>query len=83
MGTLLNNVLPMKGKEFSRTNHFIFYRTEIKGNMAWIAYDNIADISVTNWKGSVHWLESAVLIKQEGTWKIQMLHSTRINDERK
>lgn len=83
MDTLDNRISPLKNTKFARTNHFIFLRTEIKGNTAWTAYDNKADISVNDWKGTVHWLESATLVKENGFWKVQMLHSTKIDDPRK
>ena len=50
----------------------------ISGHTAWIAYVNKA--SITDASGSVNqdWLESAVLEKQAGTWKIVFMHSTRV-----
>jgi hypothetical protein len=33
-------------------------------------------------EGQAYWLESAVLIKTNSKWRIQMLHSTRIEEER-
>lgn len=34
------------GASFKRMNSFEFIRTEIKGNTAWVAYQNTADISL-------------------------------------
>jgi ketosteroid isomerase-like protein len=50
----------------------------ISGNTAWIAYVN--DGSITDASGRVNqeWLESAILEKQAGTWKIRFVHSTRV-----
>jgi ketosteroid isomerase-like protein len=51
----------------------------ISGNTAWIAYVNQG--SITDASGttvSQKWLESAVLQKQSGVWKIVFLHSTRV-----
>jgi ketosteroid isomerase-like protein len=51
----------------------------ISGNVAWIAYVNqgsITDASGTT--ASQQWLESAVLRRQAGGWKIVFMHSTRV-----
>jgi hypothetical protein len=50
----------------------------ITGNTAWIAYVNKG--SITDASGTVkqNWLESALLEKQAGTWKILFMHSTRV-----
>lgn len=50
----------------------------ISGNTAWIAYINKG--SITDASGAVNqqWLESAVLEKQRGFWKILFMHSTRV-----
>jgi ketosteroid isomerase-like protein len=50
----------------------------ITGNTAWIAYVNKG--SITDASGTVkqNWLESAVLEKQVGTWKVLFMHSTRV-----
>jgi hypothetical protein len=50
----------------------------IDGNTAWIAYVNQG--SITDASGTVNqkWLESAVLEKQAGNWKIVFMHSTRV-----
>jgi ketosteroid isomerase-like protein len=50
----------------------------ISGNTAWIAYINKG--SITDASGAVNqqWLESAVVEKQKGLWKILFMHSTRV-----
>ena len=50
----------------------------ISGKTAWIAYVNKG--SITDASGTVkqNWLESAVLEKQAGRWKIVFMHSTRV-----
>jgi hypothetical protein len=50
----------------------------INGKTAWVAYVNKG--SVTDASGTVkqNWLESAVLQKQAGVWKIVFMHSTRV-----
>jgi 2-polyprenyl-3-methyl-5-hydroxy-6-metoxy-1,4-benzoquinol methylase len=50
----------------------------ISGDTAWIAYINKG--SITDASGTVNqqWLESAILEKQKGFWKILFMHSTRV-----
>jgi ketosteroid isomerase-like protein len=78
MDTLIVKIGPLKTVSFSRTNHLNFIQTEVKGNTAWVAYNNAADMTVNGNKRSVQWVESAVLIKEGNEWKIQMLHSTPV-----
>ena len=46
-------------------------------NMAWTAWENSGSAGVSTNLRPVRWLESAVLVKNEGTWKIDFLHSSR------
>lgn len=61
-----------------RTNSFEFIKTEIIGQIAWVAYDNKAVVTMNGQKTEKHWLESAVLVKEGNEWKVKMLHSTRL-----
>jgi hypothetical protein len=49
-------------------------------NTAWITYINDGSIQLPNsaTPTPTQWLESAVLEKQDGTWKLLFMHSTRI-----
>ena len=78
MDTLAVYLNQLKTGSFSRTNYLDFIRTEVKGNTAWVAYKNAADINVKGQKRNVRWLESAVLLKDGKEWKIQLLHSIPI-----
>lgn len=65
-----------------RHNKFNFVKTEKSGNTIWVAYHNYASWTVDEEiVGKAHWLESAVAIKTEDGWKLQMLHSTRTENE--
>jgi rhodanese-related sulfurtransferase len=79
MDTLVNKISPLKNSGIQRLNKFEFIRTEQKGNIAWVSYHNTANFSLNDRKRSVHWLESAVLIKENGRWKIKLLHSTTVS----
>jgi ketosteroid isomerase-like protein len=76
--TLIAKVKPMRKVNFKRINKLIFTSLEQKDDLAWTAYDNEAIITVDGKQRTVQWLESAVLRKENGKWKIAMLHSTRI-----
>lgn len=63
-----------------RLNSFDFFRNEIIGDNAWCAYHNTA-----HWvdaKGDTvnnfSWLESGVAVRTEDSWKLKMMHSTRV-----
>jgi ketosteroid isomerase-like protein len=71
----------MKGLGNTRINHLEFVRTEISGNLAWVAYHNAADITANGQTRTIKWLESAVLSKEDGAWKVKMLHSTRLGSK--
>jgi ketosteroid isomerase-like protein len=48
------------------------------GNMAWVTYVNRGSIKDGSETKNVSWLESAILRKNEGNWRVQFFHSTRI-----
>jgi hypothetical protein len=64
--------------DFKRVNTFEFFQTEISDTMAFLSYHNRADIHANNKDRTVKWLESAVLVKENNSWKVKMLHSTRL-----
>ncbi|HZX75252.1 MAG TPA: nuclear transport factor 2 family protein [Cyclobacteriaceae bacterium] len=78
MDSLINVLKPLKKVEYKRVNKINFLRTEYQGDMAWVYYDNSADIMANNKPRAAHWLESAVLVKQRGEWKIKFMHVTRL-----
>jgi ketosteroid isomerase-like protein len=50
----------------------------ISGDIAWITYVNRGSIKDASGTKNVTWLESAVLRKERGDWRIQFFHSTRV-----
>ena len=50
----------------------------IDGSNAWIAYVNKGTITSGSVTTDQQWLESAILRKQSGNWKIVFIHSTRV-----
>ncbi len=67
--------------EYVRRNYFSVIKAKTLGNSAWVSYWNKATFTKGEIVETVVWLESAVLVKENNTWKIQMLHSTKIKPE--
>ena len=53
----------------------------VDGQTAWMTWINRGSIEDTAGKSELSWLESAVLRKTDGAWRIQFLHSTRAAPE--
>jgi hypothetical protein len=47
-------------------------------HLAWITYINSGSMKDASGTQQLTWLESAVLEKQAGTWRIRFFHSTRV-----
>jgi hypothetical protein len=61
-----------------RVNNIDFLDTRIIGNVAWTYYNNEAIFTSDDKTFSIKWLESAVLVREKGEWKISFLHSTTL-----
>jgi hypothetical protein len=75
---LINVVKP---SEYKRRNYFSVIKTRVYSDVAWVSYWNKATFNNGKEESTVAWLESAVMVKVAGQWKMQMLHSTRIKAE--
>lgn len=53
----------------------------IFGNTAWIAYVNKGSVTDASGTTNLEWLESAVLRKDTGAWKLVFFHSTRVPEK--
>ncbi len=53
----------------------------VDGKTAWITYVNRGSVQDATGKKDVTWLESAVLRKDDGAWRIRFFHSTRVAAE--
>ncbi|MHA7131415.1 DUF4440 domain-containing protein [Algoriphagus namhaensis] len=65
-----------------RVNRFDFIKTHVSEDRAWTSYWNYAEITRSD--GTVvplKWLESATAVKTSEGWRLDMLHSTRLNDK--
>lgn len=80
---LIDQLKPNVGKAVKRTNILQFLKTEIYQNTAYVIYNNTADFVENNdRKKRVKWIESVVMIKDEGKWKMTLLHSTELPDKK-
>lgn len=79
LNVLIDALKPMVGKGVVRTNIIKFVKTEIYQNTAYVIYNNTADfVEKSGKKDRINWLESVVMIKDKGKWKIVLLHSTEL-----
>jgi hypothetical protein len=78
--TMIQKLMQSKSiPDFKRSNSFDFVSTTINKKTAWVTY-HLQSIFTRNGKEDiVNWLETVVLIKEKREWKIDVLHSTRLN----
>ncbi len=62
-----------------RINSFDFFEAKREGNRIWMAYHNYATITKDTISRKLGWLESIVAVKQDSVWKLELMHSTRVN----
>lgn len=66
-----------------RTNRFEFIKTEVYGDRAWVAYHNWATFTKEGTPAQeVYWLESAYAIRTSEGWRLELLHSTRVENKK-
>ncbi len=71
--------MPAPGSGYVRTDTFTFRKVTIQGDTAWAVY--FLSSNVTEAKDgprALKWLESAILRRSASTWRVAILHSTRI-----
>ena len=70
------------GTQPERINSFDFIEIKVRDEMAWMAYHNNAVFKMAGKvEGEMNWLESATAIKTKEGWRLQMLHSTVVEEE--
>jgi hypothetical protein len=74
--TLANKISRPKPEGYLRQNSFDFIETKIEKNRAWVYYKNKAEITSKTRNASIKWLESAILRKEKGRWRMELMHST-------
>ncbi|KJD31920.1 hypothetical protein PW52_16200 [Tamlana sedimentorum] len=63
----------------TRINSFDFFKAKKEGNRIWMAYHNYATFKKDTLTRKMQWLESVVAVKQDSVWKLELMHSTRVN----
>ncbi len=74
--TLANKISRPKPEGYLRQNSFDFIETKIEKNRAWVYYKNKAEITSKMRNATIKWLESAILRKEKGRWRMELMHST-------
>jgi len=71
----------MKGFEGKATIAYTFddIKSHVEGSIAWMTYKNHGLMTMGNKETKYEWSESAVFRKQNGAWKMALLHSTLTN----
>jgi len=69
----------MKGFEGKATMKYTFddIKSTVEGSVGWMTYNNHGLMTMGDKQAKYEWAESAVFKKQNGTWKMALLHSTR------
>lgn len=65
--------------DFKRADSFEFVSTNIKSNAAWVTYYLQSVISRNGREDTYRWMETVILVKEKDKWKIDVLHSTRLD----
>lgn len=77
LDTLIRKAIVMNtSPDFKRTNSFEFINTELDKTRVWVTYRLNSVIYNNGKESTVQWLETVVLSKQNGQWKMKHLHST-------
>ncbi|MCB4798433.1 nuclear transport factor 2 family protein [Neotamlana laminarinivorans] len=63
----------------TRINSFDFFKAKKEDNRIWMAYHNYATFKKDTLTRKMQWLESVVAVKQDSVWKLELMHSTRVN----
>ena len=74
--TLAYKISRPKPEGYLRQNSFDFLTTKIEKNRAYVYYKNKAEISSKTRNATIKWLESAILRKEKGRWRMEFMHST-------
>ena len=72
----INFITGMEGSTW--TNKFEDVKTNVEGAVAWVTLRNKAEMTAGDQVMKFDWLESAVVKKIEGVWKLAFYHSTTI-----
>ena len=77
----LHKVIGPNENAYERRNYFSLIRMVSRNETVWISYWNKATFTVPDKIFENVWLESVVLVEDQGSWKIQLMHSTIVSLE--
>ena len=77
--TIEDLMAAVKPSEYKRTNYFSVIGVHSQADMAWINYWNKANFDNNEVSQDVVWLESVVVVQDQGVWKLAQMHSTRLD----
>lgn len=69
---------PYEDRDAGITYRLSDFVTEVRGPVAWTRYRNRAVLQTGEDTMRLRWLESAVLLREDGAWRIDRLHSTPV-----
>jgi ketosteroid isomerase-like protein len=79
MDTLIRMVVQAKSiPGFKRTNSFEFVRTSTQHETAWVTYYLTSLFTRNGKEETVKWMETVVMLKENESWKVDVLHSTNL-----
>ena len=61
----------------TRINSFELIDAKLNEDKLWMAYHNNAVLKTDSLTRNLQWLESVVAVKDNGKWKLELMHSTR------
>ena len=67
-----------KPEGYTRKDRLEYKIIEVYGDAAFVVWDLFAEVTRDGKVNDYQWLESGTLKKIEGEWKMQVLHSTRV-----
>lgn len=76
--SLVNAMAGFKGKA-TITYTLGDMQSHVEGSIGWITYRNDGLVTMNGKETLYRWMESAVLRKTNGIWRLVLLHSTRIS----
>lgn len=77
LDTLITKAIRLnRSKDFKRINTINFINTAVDHDVAWVTYNNQADIIQNGNHRTMTWIETVVLVRERKNWKIKVLHST-------
>lgn len=76
---LISVVNPSK---YKRENYFKVISSDVREDIALINYWNKATFRSSDSSKDVIWLESVVAVKVEDGWRLQQMHSTRVDPQK-